>query len=207
MNLFKDKRGRIQKIILIFLIAIIILLIPVGIYASENATSTKDNSSSKQPLKEIVSDVVEQDLIEKQTSNEKEIPEPEINETLKESLEKTSKNESIINEDNSTNNNGLVKEDKKVEDSANIDIEIQYPEKITRGDTITLTATITNTGNLEINSILVNWFLPSGFELISKSQEEFEKLSPNNSFESKIKVSTSNSTLSGINEIKIGVYY
>jgi len=207
MNLFKDKKGRVQKLILIFLLAIIILLIPVGIYA-DNATNTDDNSSSKQPLEELVSDIIEQEeIIENETSNET-IEEPEINETTSEEIV----NETQVETNESLIENVTINETEPLgggggEEGGSLNIEIQYPKKIIRGDTITLTAIITNTGNLEINSILVNWILPSGFESISENQEDFDILFPGDSLKSEISVSTSELTISGINEIKLRVYY
>ena len=75
-NIFNNKKGHVQKLILIILVAFAILLIPIGIYASENTTTVDD--ISEQPLDETVDDiVVEEPLIEEEiVSNETEVGKP-----------------------------------------------------------------------------------------------------------------------------------
>jgi len=171
INIFNDKKGRVQKLILIILVTLAIFLIPIGIYASENTTNVDDNSVSEQPLDETVDDIVVVEPI---------IEEEFFNETIVE--------EQIVNE--SSNETEMPSEDDGAESDSTetpaLEVEILYPKEITRGESINLIAVITNTGNLEINHALVNYTVPSGFEISSVNQEEFDILLPGDSFEVEI---------------------
>lgn len=68
-NIFNNKKGRVQKLILIIFLVLLIFLIPIGIYAFENTANVDDNSVFEQPFEEIVDDVVENQPIEEEISN------------------------------------------------------------------------------------------------------------------------------------------
>ena len=215
-NIFNNKQGRLQKLILIILITLSIFLIPIGIYASENTTNVDDNSASEQPLEETVDDVVVEEAghtplqnPEVETSNEtveenptSEEP-PETNETV---IEESS-NETEVDFNETVVEKPAGGQGGEAPETPTLEVEILYPKEITRGKSITLISVITNTGNLEINHALVNWIVPSGFEIISTNQEDFDVLLPGDSFETDIHLETSSSTLQGINEIKLEVNY
>ena len=188
-NIFNDKKARIQKLILIILIGVLIFLIPITLHASENAT----NTSLQNPGEKI--------LTNSEGNSSFEQPLGKVANTV----DANNSAEEITNITQTETNNSNVS--KGSEPIANLDINILYPKQITRGENLTLTAIITNTGEKEIKSAYVNWILPSGFKVISKQQDQFDKLLPGNSFESKLKLQTSNSTNSGINEIKIKINY
>jgi len=88
------------------------------------------------------------------------------------------------------------------------DINIEYPEKITRGETIIVKANVKNINSLTVRNVFLNWVLPSGFEIISGNQrEDCGVLDIDNFCISEIIVKTDFSTNLGIREIKIVVDY
>jgi len=88
----------------------------------------------------------------------------------------------------------------------NLDIQILYPQKITRNSLVTITANITNSGNAAAKNLAVNWKLPDNFTIITK-QENCVNLEPNSACTSEITVQTSLSTKVGPNSVKLVVNY
>ncbi|MFH1917606.1 MAG: NEW3 domain-containing protein [Nanoarchaeota archaeon] len=85
-----------------------------------------------------------------------------------------------------------------------IDIQLSYPNKITRGEEIELRAIITNTGNQTKTNILAELQLPPGFEIISGNKiTNCGNLDNGETCEFSISVKSSVSTPLGNNEIKI----
>ena len=199
-DIFNDKKGRVQKLILIILIALAIFLVPIGIYASENAGDP--------PLQNPEGEI---------SSETEIIPGPEINETVVDkpvNETQTETNETVVdpmktelsNETESLGGGGG--EDGDQSQIPNIEIEISSPEKITRGEVIEVKANIINIGKTEAKNVVVEWQLPKGFEIISENKKEkINTISPNNSHISEIQVQTSLTTSLGDNEIKISLTY
>lgn len=88
-----------------------------------------------------------------------------------------------------------------------LDIQLSYPPKITRGEIAEIKATITNSGT-KAKKVLANWILPQNFEIISGSQtEDCGNLNAQESCISTISIQTSYSTSLGKNQIKIIASY
>jgi len=247
-KIFYDKKGRIRKFIIVFLVTIFIFLIPLGIYASENTTNVDDNSVSEQPLEEIVDNVVVgAPPIEEENTNEIVIEEiinetqtiPEeivVNETIVEEVvnetgiienateefnteNNISSNETIVNETLANkidiipieNQTVISKEETEnippIQTTTSLSIQISHPEKITRGEIVNINATITNMGNEKINSILLNWIIPTSANIISGENTKIISLDAGENYIYSITIETSSSTPLGIDEIKLGVNY
>jgi uncharacterized repeat protein (TIGR01451 family) len=88
-----------------------------------------------------------------------------------------------------------------------IEINIDYPQKITRGEEVVLKAYATNIGSLKAKNVVVNWQLPYGFEIISDSLENCGDLEPESNCISEIIVKSSLNTVLGINDAKVVVNY
>jgi uncharacterized repeat protein (TIGR01451 family) len=86
------------------------------------------------------------------------------------------------------------------------DTRLEYPEKITRGETFTVKIYVTNVGSAPAKNIVVNLQLPEGFEITSKS-ENCGNLEPSSNCVSEINVKTSLSMILGKNDVKIVVKY
>ncbi len=87
-----------------------------------------------------------------------------------------------------------------------LNIDIVYPQRLIRGETIEIRAVITNTGSIDINNAVISWLLPNGFEIISK-QENCSSLASGSSCESLITVKTSTFAELGMNSLKTVVNY
>ncbi len=127
---------------------------------------------------------------------------PEINQTLNES------NESII-EPNFTvpiipNETVEIPEKTPI----NFGIELDYSEKITRGEVITAKASVINTDSSTARNVVLGWKLSNSFEIVSGDEKEFcGILKPNDVCISEISLKTDTSTALGIDEIKVVVSY
>lgn len=89
-----------------------------------------------------------------------------------------------------------------------LNIRIESPEKITRGEIVTIKSTVVNSGSTEAKSVILTWQLPKMFEIVSGSQEKnCGNLEPNGSCTSEISVLTSYSTELGKNDVKVVVSY
>jgi len=142
-----------------------------------NITETLENFTNNETLNETSNETYSDDLI--------------INETLE--------NETIIpNETNETSQEPVI---------TNFDINLIYPQKITRGEIISVEASITNTGSSARNVVII-WKLPDNFETISGYLKEFcGTLELNDVCSSEIRLKTNVSTPLGLNEIKVVVSY
>lgn len=113
-------------------------------------------------------------------------------------------------EEEQTENNGTIPsetEDITETGIPQIDIQLSYPAKTTRGESVEVKATITNSG-AKTKHLLVKWILPENFEIISGGLiESCGNLDTEESCISTINVKTSVSTSLGKNEIKIEVGY
>ncbi len=92
--------------------------------------------------------------------------------------------------------------------AVNFEIELDYPEKITRGEELTAKATVTNIDSLTARNVVLVWELPNDFEIVSGYEREFcGTLEPNDACEAEISLKTDISTALGLNEIKVVVNY
>jgi uncharacterized repeat protein (TIGR01451 family) len=87
-----------------------------------------------------------------------------------------------------------------------LNVHIESPKKITRDETITITANIENSGSSVARNVSVNWVLPRGFDIVLE-EGNCENLEPNTSCTSMIVVKTSLSSELGLDEIKVVVSY
>jgi uncharacterized repeat protein (TIGR01451 family) len=107
--------------------------------------------------------------------------------------------------ENMTNDTNILNET-PLESSSKFDISFDYPQKITRGEEFRIKAYITNTGSYVAKNIVVNWQLPEGFEIISKS-ESCENLEPDSNCASEITVKSAVIAALGKNDLKVVVNY
>ncbi|NIM46745.1 MAG: hypothetical protein GTN40_01135 [Candidatus Aenigmarchaeota archaeon] len=92
--------------------------------------------------------------------------------------------------------------------SINFEIKLDYSEKITRGEIITVKTTVINTDSSTTRNVVLGWKIPDGFEIVSDNEKEFcGNLEPNDACMSEISLKTDVSTVLGINEIKVVVSY
>ena len=127
---------------------------------------------------------------------------PEINQTLNES------NESIMGPNFTvpTIPNETTEIPEKT--SINFEIKLDYFEKITRGEVITIKASVINNDSSTVKNVVLDWKLPNGFEIVSEDDREFcGILEPNDVCISEISIKTDTSTSLGIDEIKVVVSY
>ena len=159
---------------LIFPVILIIIIILIPLGINAAENSTSNESSVSEQSAE---EIQEQQVVEEQAEN-------------------TSSDETTLEE------NSVEKETPK--EISNLKIEISYPEKITRGEEILLTAIITNTYEDSKKAILTEWILPRGFEIIEGNQKEnIQEILSKESYTLEIKIKTSISSELGTNEIKI----
>jgi len=125
----------------------------------------------------------------------------EINETLQETKDE---NQSII--EPISNISETLNDTQKT--PVNLEIKLNYPEKITRGEIITAIATVTNIGSSTAKNVVVGWKMPDGFEIVSENEKEFcGVLGPSDACITEISIKTDISTVLGSNEIKVVVNY
>lgn len=83
---------------------------------------------------------------------------------------------------------------------------LDYPQKITRGETFSIKANITNVGSLVAKNVGIVLQLPEGFEFVSSSSD-CDQLEINETCSSEIIVTSTISTTLGLNDLKIVVNY
>jgi predicted transcriptional regulator len=116
-------------------------------------------------------------------------------------IDNTTLNNTVIVNDNLTS---TVNETQS--NNPTFDINLEYPEKITRGEEFLIKAYISNIDSSEAKNIAIDWRLPEGFEITSKS-ENCGNLEPSSNCVSEINVKTSLSMILGKNDVKIVVKY
>jgi len=126
--------------------------------------------------------------------------------TIQENLTENNSPSEILTDSTMTGDLILENPQTETNGSAELKLELIYPDKITRGKNIEIKAIIFNKGNIEAKNIIIEWQLPQEFEIISQSQDSIN-LSPQNSFESVLIIKTSDYSLLGKNQIKISVSY
>ncbi len=84
---------------------------------------------------------------------------------------------------------------------------IDYPENITRSDLFNLTGYAINIGSVTLNSVELNWTLPTGWTNISGGLEAFtSSLDPNEKFWNNISVNTSKTIELGPQDVVLSTY-
>ncbi len=85
-----------------------------------------------------------------------------------------------------------------------MNVEIQMPPKLTRGEAITLRAIATSN---DAKNVILSWVLPPGFTIADGEQETHSGDLHQGSCESIIEVETTLSTSLGESEIRVDVSY
>jgi uncharacterized repeat protein (TIGR01451 family) len=158
-------------------------------------------------------------LIDNETSKTLDTSQPvDINDNEPTEITKpsdSSENQPINNESSEMNDTDVSKIDNETNpieippitvEKPILNVEVEYPKKIIRGEKITLKATIENTGSVVAKNIKYNWIIPSGLEIISE-EEDCQDLEPNVFCTTELTLQTSLSVELGIKEIKIVVNY
>lgn len=223
-NLIEQKQGKLYRVLLIF----VALLIPLSIIAAETSdvggststapeTSTSDNSDY--PANEN-SETTTPEETQTEPSTEETIP-PEQNQTIPEEpvVEEIPETPLEIISITSESNESTPAEETPTEEIPEpeitnensiplpeLEIQLSYPSKITRGEIIEAKAIISNSG-ATANNVLTTWILPENFKIISESAQNCEALENEESCTSTITIQTSLSTSLGINQIKAMVKY
>jgi hypothetical protein len=89
-----------------------------------------------------------------------------------------------------------------------LELSLQYPQNVTRGETFEVKATVLNTGSSAADNVALDWSIPNGFTLSEGSQREFCGIIESNvSCVSIIKLKTDMSTDIGTSKLKAVVSY
>jgi uncharacterized repeat protein (TIGR01451 family) len=89
-----------------------------------------------------------------------------------------------------------------------LDVSIEHPEKITRGETVEIKAVVKNNGPSDVKNVIIVWQLPLGFNIISGEKEKnCGDLEKSSSCLSEISVKVYPYAELGNNEIKVVVRY
>jgi uncharacterized repeat protein (TIGR01451 family) len=122
---------------------------------------------------------------------------PEVNETLPEENVTVSDENATIPEINAT-----------IPGIAAIEVFIENPQKITRGQEFTARAVIRNSGDGPAENATLEWILPEGFSIVSgNTVENIGTIAAGEERAYEIIVRTSVATARGANEIKARVTY
>ena len=101
-----------------------------------------------------------------------------------------------------------INETLEIENETFLDISLDYPQKITRGESITAKASVTNTGSSSVKNVVMMLKLANGFEVVSGNLEErCGDLEVKNTCISEVIIKTDNTTSLGLGNIKIVVNY
>lgn len=93
-----------------------------------------------------------------------------------------------------------------VQGMAELSVDISHPQRITRGETAHITATITNSGNGDANNIDIAWKLSDGLSS-ALEQDNCKDLKPGSSCAAELTAESSISTQLGGNSIGIVLNY
>jgi uncharacterized repeat protein (TIGR01451 family) len=85
-------------------------------------------------------------------------------------------------------------------------VNMEYPQKITRGETFTVKIYVTNVGSATAKNVVVNLQLPKGFEFTSSSSN-CDVLDATSSCISEISVASTVSANLGTNDLKVVINY
>lgn len=221
IEIINDKSARLQKIFLIFLISLIVILVPL--------TAENETSNTTQPLEEVIEEAVEEiinetlDIISTE-ENVSDILEVSENETINTTSNQPIENVSIsVNETNQIvepspelpeeptslpSEDTLGAQPPLEEYSPNLDVKLLANEKITRGNEIEITASISNLDQKNISNVSFEWEIPNGFTLVEgNSKGTIQRIGPGETERVSLVLETSTATSLGINKIKFLVNY
>ncbi|MBI4175597.1 MAG: hypothetical protein HY518_00180 [Candidatus Aenigmarchaeota archaeon] len=89
-----------------------------------------------------------------------------------------------------------------------LDIDIDAPARITRGESVAVTAAVSNLGNVDVDRVRLVVSFPEGFSIIAGEEEqECGRMSKGDSCISELVVSTSLSTGMGPGVVRVKVFY
>jgi hypothetical protein len=197
-------------------ILIVSLVISVAIaFASQN-TTLSTNVSTLETLEINTSDIEVQNesalqldlTLENVTNTNAKTNTTET--TTEETITVETINETITNETNKTivpALNETPSPEFQIPSEIILDINIESPQKITRGENLNVRAIVTNLGIRKARNVVIIWKLPLGFEIVLGNVEKnCGDLLSNDSCISEISITTSAAKL-GENEIKVVVSY
>lgn len=131
-----------------------------------------------------------------------------LNETIQEINKSLLGNESIIASNFTVSEPTNETQEMPQKSAVNFEIELNYPQKTTRGEIIPVKASTINTGSSTAKNVMLEWKVPEGFVIVSGNEREFcGDVEQNNSCDSQINLKTDVSTVLGLNEIKVVVSY
>jgi hypothetical protein len=131
-----------------------------------------------------------------------------LNETIQEINKSLGGNESFIVSNFTVSEPTNETQEMPQKSAVNFEIELNYPQRITRGEIIPVKASATNTGSSTAKNVVLEWKLPDGFSIVLGNQNEFcGSLDQNGICDSQIGIETDVSTVLGLNEIKVVVSY
>ncbi|MEM5781781.1 MAG: hypothetical protein QXD43_01115 [Candidatus Aenigmatarchaeota archaeon] len=126
--------------------------------------------------------------------------------TLENALNSSVENETINESIEFNKTIEVPLENETSESPALIDISLEYPERITRGEEFSLKAFVKNINQTSIKNVKVSWILPNEAEIIS-TNSSCENLEPDNICFSEIIARLSLSTKLGKIDFKVVVNY
>ncbi len=209
MSFIKNNQGNLNKLFIIMAI-IILLVIPLGIYALENSTNTTSTNVNSTDLNDSTDSSAEPNGTVENTGS------MEIDTSLKNTSAEESQhleNETLSPENvedfedsNKTSNiSETSSSEKNVEEKeVKVTLEISYPTKIIRSENFEIEGIVDNKGETAIENIEAEWVLPEDFEIVSGNRIEEINLLKNGEFiKIKLNIRASSSVNLGLNEIKL----
>lgn len=165
----------------------------------------EENKNKNQEIENQINETITESNIPIEQMNEDQIISAIETSEQDQIFDSTVENESLDLETNESNQNETINEIilPKIPE---LNIQISYPDRITRGNNIEISTKITNFGNGIAKNIVVAWQLPSGFDIISK-QDNCTNLEEGSYCTSSIIVNPSISTSLGKNQILVRVNY
>jgi len=89
-----------------------------------------------------------------------------------------------------------------------LNVELNLPEKVTRGEIFNISTTVTNDGTVDVKNVVLNWNIPEKFEIVSGSSTKDCGTIPVGLFcSAELTIATSVDTKLGNNLIKTVVSY
>ena len=194
----EEKKSFFQRFNFKLVLAVVLvtfLLSEATIIAYENNSLNEtysDNASNTSP---ITSTIVMND------SNVTQIIENAMENSSNSSVDI---NDSLVPSENLTDNTSISND--TMGTSPQLSVDLDYPQKITRGEEFDVKAYVTNDGSSTVSGITADWSLPEGFEISSESNN-CENLQPGGSCVCDVSVIANLSTSLGGNDVKVVINY
>lgn len=181
--------------LLLAVVLVTFLLSEATIIAYENNSLNETYSNNVSNTSPITSSVVMND------SN--------VTQAIQNAMENSSNssvdfNDSLVPSENMTDNTTIS--NNMIGANPQLSVDLDYPQKITRGEEFDIKAFVTNGGSSTVSGVTTNWNLPTGFEINSESNN-CENLQPGGSCVDDISVITNLSTSLGRNDVKVVINY